>query len=112
MATETTTKKYSNTDLKEATTAVHSFLKAMDTIRTKYPAERHETIINRIFSDKFGADTNLAAIMMLYKSHQFDVIAGRLHQADHARFQRDAAINSKKAAIIEEYNKMFAQAAQ
>lgn len=95
------------TNRTEATYAIQSFTKAMSTIRTRYTKEgQADRIIERMFVDKFG-DVDISVIMAEYASGKYDVIVGRMRQAEKAHNEARKAATAAKEELLAEMTAQY-----
>lgn len=98
---------------KEAEAALYQFKKAMKTVRETYTKPgQADHIIGRMFADKFGNDIDISILFNEFAQGRYDVIVGRMRQADRARAARHAAEAAKKQALIAEMNLLYCGTAE
>lgn len=92
----------------EATAAIRQFNKAMATVRERYTKPgQADRIIDRMIADKFGADIDISVIISEYAAGKYDVICGRMHQADKARASRIRDNEAAKQTLLAEMTALY-----
>ena len=92
----------------EAEKAFHSFKKAMATIRERYTKPGlADTIIEKMLTDKFGKDVDLSILFYEFSTGQYDIIVGRMHQADRARAEQKKIEQKYKEELIAEMTALY-----
>jgi hypothetical protein len=93
----------------EATKAFQQLTKAMSTIRGKYTKEgQADRIIDSIIADKFGSDADLSMLIQEFSAGKYDVLVGRMRQADHIRYENTQIQRQIKQQLLDEMSLLYA----
>lgn len=86
----------------EATRAFQQFTKAMNTVRERYTKPgQADAIIERMMNDKFGADADFSLLISEFATGKYDIIVGRMRQAEKVRNNRNKAEAEAHLELIE-----------
>lgn len=92
----------------EATKQLQMFGKAVVTIRTKYTKPgQADRIINRMIADKFGSDATLETLVADFQAGRYDLIVGRIRQADRVRAEQKAKAAQIMTQLLDEMNLLY-----
>lgn len=91
----------------EATQAFRQFNKAMKIIRERYTKPgQADRIIERMIVDKFG-DVDISILISEFASGKYDVIVGRIRQADYARADSRKISEQNKESLLAEMTALY-----